>query len=1253
MRRLWTTLTDRTVLTVLGFIALAALLLLSASTLKLAIGTALLLIAVALLAWLAVWAWRRRRARQASAAIGTMIEHEAERALVEAGPARQHETAALRDRMVEAIKTIKTSRLGEASGTSALYELPWYVIIGNPAAGKSSAIINSGLQFPFADKSGRIIQGIGGTRNCDWFFTTEGIFLDTAGRYAVQDEDRREWLAFLGLLKRHRPKAPINGIVIAASVSELMQSGPEFAIDLAKQLRQRVQELTSELGVFAPVYVLFTKADLISGFVDFFADADTTERARVWGATLPYDASGSANAIEQFDQHFDILYEGLREVSLAAMAHQRSETRPGAGVFAFPLEFAALKAPLRSFLATLFQDNPFQHRPIFRGFYFTSALQEGLATSASSRRVAERFGLGAAVQPVTPTMVNSQNGFFLRDLFSRVIFADKGLVKQYASPATIRFRYASFLGGAAALGLLLALLTWSYLGNRQLVENTQADLDKAVHVQDGRVDLASRLEALGILQDRLEQLQRYRDDHPLSLGFGLYQGDALEAKLRSEYFGGIREILLKPVTESLEAFLRDVNANADKLQPQVRAAADAAPATAPIAAAVGTAAPPATPYEQLSPRNVDDAYAALKTYIMLGEREHLEAGHLNDQLTRTWRSWLEANRGSLPREDLIREAERTLGFFLSQIGTPDFPLIDEKLTLVDQTREALRRVVRGTPARERVYADIKARAATRFPSITVAGLLGEQDKDILAGSHAIPGAFTREAWTGYIKDAIRDAANKELQSNDWVLKSAVRDDLTLEGSPEQIEAALVRTYDAEYVKEWQQFVQGVAVREFTGFDDAVKRMNRLGDPANSPIRKLLTMLYEQTAWDNPSLVNEGLKKTQHGVMQWFRNLISGKSPSSVNVNVNVTGGTPELRAGPIGKEFEAIATLVVARGDSGSASLLNAYLDALSKARTRFNQIKNAGDAGPPSKQLMQQTLDGSGSELADALKYVDESMLPGMSDAARQTVRPLLVRPLIQAWQVIVKPTEDELNKVWAAQVYEPFGRTLADKYPFAPGSRTEAAPQEIGQIFGPEGAIAKFMQNAMGSLVVRRGDTLTPRTWADIGIRLVPAFVAGVPTYVAPTSEAGGSPQAASNQSVFQIRPIPAPGLTEYTIEIDGQQLRYRNTPADWNNFVWPVANGTPGAKITGVTNDGRTVEITNSPGRLGLQKLISGSQREKHEDGSFTLSWTSAGVSVSIDLRLISSPHANGVESAASGSKDGGLRGLKLPAAIAGAP
>ena len=340
------------------------------------------------------------------------------------------------------------------------------------------------------------------------------------------------------------------------------------------------------------------------------------------------------------------------------------------------------------------------------------------------------------------------------------------------------------------------------------------------------------------------------------------------------------------------------------------------------------------------------------------------------------------------------------------------------------------------PARERVYADVKARAATRFPGVTVARIVGEADQGLLLGSHAISGAYTRQAWEKFVAGAFREAANRELQSADWVLKSASTDDLTLEGSPEQIEKNLVELYKADYAREWQKFVQGVAVADLKGFDGAVQAMNRLGDPQSSPIAKLLSTIYEETSWDNPALQNAQLRQAERGIIAWLKDTFLRRAPSQITSNPGLNAQIDPARLdkpmGPIGREFAGVGKLVAAK--EKDASLMRAYLEALSKLRSRLNQLKNQGDAGPGAKQFMQQTLEGSGSELADALKLVDEQMLTGMSDAQKQAIRPILVRPLMQTFAVIVAPAELEVNKTWSAQVYEPFQRSLANKYPFAP---------------------------------------------------------------------------------------------------------------------------------------------------------------------------------------------------------------------------
>jgi type VI secretion system protein ImpL len=276
----------------------------------------------------------------------------------------------------------------------------------------------------------------------------------------------------------------------------------------------------------------------------------------------------------------------------------------------------------------------------------------------------------------------------------------------------------------------------------------------------------------------------------------------------------------------------------------------------------------------------------------------------------------------------------------------------------------------------------------------------------------------------------------------------------------------------------------------------------------------------------------------------------------------------------------------------------------------------------------------------------VDEQMLTGMSDAQKQMLRPLLVRPLVQTFAMIVLPSESEINKTWQAQVVEPFQKTLAAKYPFAPGAQMQAAPSEIGQVFGPEGAVAKFVSTTMGPLVVRRGDVLASRTWADIGVTLAPQVVSGFPGWVAPLSS-NGVASGSGPQTVFQLLPMTAPGVTEYTIEIDGQQLRYRNTAPAWVNMVHPGPQGASGAKVSAITFEGRTVELFNEPGEYGLTKLIESAAKKKVEGGLYELRWTAGSVAVAVTLKRVSSSSSNGGEAQASR----GFSGLRLPETVVG--
>ncbi len=53
------------------------------------------------------------------------------------------------------------------------------------------------------------------------------MLIDTAGRYVQQesqpDVDAAEWLGFLDLLKKHRGRRALNGVIVALSVDVLSE----------------------------------------------------------------------------------------------------------------------------------------------------------------------------------------------------------------------------------------------------------------------------------------------------------------------------------------------------------------------------------------------------------------------------------------------------------------------------------------------------------------------------------------------------------------------------------------------------------------------------------------------------------------------------------------------------------------------------------------------------------------------------------------------------------------------------------------------------------------------------------------------------------------------------------------------------------------------------------------------------------------------------------------------------------------------
>ncbi|WP_281824802.1 type VI secretion system membrane subunit TssM [Jannaschia rubra] len=317
-----------------------------------------LLVGTILLARLLKWCKRRRAARA--------LEGE----LIERAPLGDGEVLA--ERMQEALATLKN-----AGGKTDLYDLPWYVIIGPPGAGKTTALANAGIEVPGSKPDA--VEGFGGTRNCDWWYAEDAVLIDTAGRYSTQDSgaeaDRASWNAFLDPLKKGRPNQPINGVILAFSVEDMMNASETEIAAHAATVRARLAEIHERLEIDFPVYVLFTKADLIAGFREYLASFSAARRRGVWSTTFQTH-DRQAETWSQVGEHFDALVTRLSDETIDRMSEE-PDAFSRIAIFGLPGQMALMRDNVTTFLRRVFEPTRYKTNAILRGFHFTSGTQEG------------------------------------------------------------------------------------------------------------------------------------------------------------------------------------------------------------------------------------------------------------------------------------------------------------------------------------------------------------------------------------------------------------------------------------------------------------------------------------------------------------------------------------------------------------------------------------------------------------------------------------------------------------------------------------------------------------------------------------------------------------------------------------------------------------------------------------------------------------------------------------------------------------
>lgn len=496
----------------------------------------------------------------------------------------------LDNRFSEAAMLLKKTQFGKGRGVlqrfsaQYLYQLPWYLIVGAPGAGKTTALINSGLDFPLSDALGKsALRGVGGTRHCDWWFTDQAVLLDTAGRYTLQESQRTrdasEWQTFITLLKRYRPRQPINGVIMTISVADLLSDSAEVRHAQASALRQRMTELHQQTGIPFPVYIMVTKTDLLKGFMRYFSRLDKQQREQLWGFTFAWEP-GRQNDRQlnpQFEQQFSRLCSQLM-ADLSGKMAQDSDLTQRAECFQFPQEFSALRPLLAEYLDIVFSPENSETPWAARGMFFTSGTQEGLPFDRVMGELSRRLQLPQpqgqsiaswnSVNRSAPIPANKGQSFFIHGLLCDVVFKESRLAgsdRSWEDRNRLLHR-TGYVALAIALVASCALWLTSYAKNQDYLHAVATRLPPVVQqaTQLSRDNHSSILDLLPFLNSLVALPQSHDfalDAPPLSLRGGLYRGEQISDATWGLYQGALKSLLLPRVAELITRTLRDDDGN--------------------------------------------------------------------------------------------------------------------------------------------------------------------------------------------------------------------------------------------------------------------------------------------------------------------------------------------------------------------------------------------------------------------------------------------------------------------------------------------------------------------------------------------------------------------------------------------------------------------------------------------------------------------------------------------------------------------
>jgi len=1097
--------------------------------------------------------------------------------------------------------TLPVNRQGEAPSVA---NLPLYIVVGAEGSGKTSAILNSGIDPRLlageAARDGSVIP----TRLCNFWYAEGAVFADFCGRVLTQEPENweRALRVFSQPVRISRWKrilfgAPaqhlnLKGVMLVCDASQFVKGGdPQRMTAFARTLGDRLQAAGSTLRREFPVYVVFSKCDAVQCFSEFFAHLSEPESRRVLGATLSFQKVRNDTADiyadregKRLTERFNRLYMSLAEKRLVFLARE-DESAKKSTAYEFPRELKKIRGDVVQFLIDVFRPNPLQSGPRLRGFYLSgqrwiarnmSPVSDGTMAGFTimPRRADATVLFGskpAQSQAARPAAVSGMiaKWIFLTELFHDIILKDRaGFVAPRINTRDQRYRNLSFAAVGAFCLFLCLLWANSWRHNRELL-NTLQETVQGVHRYRSDTSAAEALTDLDALRSPLAMLLDYdRHSPPLSYRWGLYSGSDATRALSSLYFDRLRTLVLDPSTSSLTSLFLGLDASA------------------PVAS---------------------DVYALLKTYRMITSGEcKPDREFLGNTLLPIW-----THAGAALSSDESVLASRQLQFYVSELllRNPYQPPLSEDTAAVRTAQDYLARFNGPDKLLGALVQQINADRPADMLSTYAPSYVG-----VLSGPVTVEAAYTRDGWTAMMDDIQNHKLNSAGEAC-VVGKQTGPDSNSMFANDN--ERRVKDLYVQNYIQRWRSFVADHHVEQFRSAADGAQKLSILADNNRSPLLGLIYMTSHNTDLAPASgvlspQITQKLEAGTNTIKQGLTSLFGNpKTTAAQNIATAITAPAPG--ANDVMQAFAPSRALVdPVNREKWINSANGPYMQALQDLGNSLSGLPARND---PKDPVNQQAFGKANQALlaATTAYHTLDALIPNSPSGVDLDLKALLKEPITFAGRVIssipIPPPPPDMMIPIRKNVNQS-AKTLCDslealrtKYPFSPTATQEATLQDVASVFAPQtGTLAQFAQSHdVQSVYQHQGANWTQNP--TVQSEFSQPFLATLNSLS--VFQSALYPDPAGNPHFDYTVTLDGTGHLTFNLNVDGHALSFGHKKAITSaRLVWPPTTNQPTSLDV---RAGQPLQLQES-GLWGLFRVLQ--LADKQEGGLFVFSQTGLG-------------------------------------------